>query len=119
MRAACALEALLVMADGADDRAPGGAVTLALCGDWDHAPPCPDAPHHTRTERAGSRLDVRVLFAVDPGREAAVRERIEAALATGRLVGPDGVTSEWRLTSIADSPVRATESDQAERLRRG
>jgi hypothetical protein len=119
MRAAYALEALVEMAAGADDRAPGGAVTLELCGSWDHEPPCPEAPHHTGTERAGIRLRVRVLFAVDPARETAVRERIEAALATGHLVGPDGVTSEWRLVSTADSPVLAAESDHADRLRRG
>ena len=119
MRTAYALEALLLMADGADDRAPGGAVTKALCGHWDHEPPCPEAPHHTRADRTGRELAVRVLFAVDPERESAVRERIEEALATGHLVGPDGVTSEWRLVRIADSAVRAAESDHAERLRRG
>lgn len=118
MRTTYALEALLVMADGADDRAPGGAVTGALCGHWDHEPPCPEAPHHTRAERAGSELNVRVLFAVAAERRASIRDRIEAALATGRLVGPDGVVSEWRLVRTADSPVRAAESEHAERLRR-
>ena len=34
----------------ADDGAPGAAVTVALCGHWEHPPPCPLAPHHTRAE---------------------------------------------------------------------
>ena len=37
------------LAEGADRAAPGGAVTPALCGAWDHEPPCPIAQHHTTT----------------------------------------------------------------------
>ncbi|MEX5721628.1 hypothetical protein [Geodermatophilus maliterrae] len=41
-------DGLLSMEPGADDRAPGGVITVALCGSWEHEPPCPLAPHHTR-----------------------------------------------------------------------
>jgi hypothetical protein len=46
-----------------DDRAPGGAITVALCGSWSHDPPCPLAPHHTDALRDGGELDhaARVL----------------------------------------------------------
>ena len=37
--------------------APGGAITVALCGSWDHEPPCPLAPHHTRAHRSGDGGD--------------------------------------------------------------
>jgi hypothetical protein len=40
----------------ADPAAPGGAVTLALCGSWDHAGPC-RWPHLTMTEPPGERGD--------------------------------------------------------------
>jgi hypothetical protein len=36
MREAFAHEAVLVMEPDADMRAPGAAITVALCGHWDH-----------------------------------------------------------------------------------
>ena len=71
-RVTFAHEAVLAMAPGADLAAPGGAVTLALCGAFAHPPPCPVAPHHTRADRIGDDVLVRVLFAVEPAAEAAV-----------------------------------------------
>ena len=46
-------EAFLSMAPGNDIAAPGAAITVELCGRWEHEPPCPLAPHHTRP--SGSR----------------------------------------------------------------
>jgi hypothetical protein len=37
---------------GADD-APGAAITVELCGHWEHEPPCPVAAHHTAAAREG------------------------------------------------------------------
>ena len=34
------LEFCIRLEPGADKRAPGGAVTVALCGHWDHEGPC-------------------------------------------------------------------------------
>ena len=45
-------EATVELADGADPRAIGGAITVALCGHWDHQPPC-RWPHHTDISTAG------------------------------------------------------------------
>lgn len=115
MREAFAHEAVLAMADDADLRAPGGAITVALCGHWEHEPPC-QLPHHSSADRAGDEVLVRVLFATEPGSESVVRQRIESALSDGSLVGPDGVTTEWELLRNQPSDVHADEREHAERL---
>ena len=66
-RAAYAHDAVVALDSGGDPRAPGGAITVALCGHWDHEPPCPLAPHHTDATHGGDdTLRLRVLFAADP-----------------------------------------------------
>jgi hypothetical protein len=116
MRQAFVYEAVLSMDPEADTRAPGAAVTQALCGHWEHPPPCPLAPHHSSVEREGDRLRVRVLFVAEPGMKAVVHERIEGALAGGRLVGPDGVATTWKLRSGRPSRVTEPERLRAARL---
>jgi len=81
------------MEPGGDVRAPGGAITVALCGHWEHEPPCPLAPHSTGAQRSGDQVRLRVLFATEPSAEAEVRGRIEAALSQDGLAGPDGITT--------------------------
>lgn len=111
-------DALLWMDPGGDDRAPGGAITVALCGTWEHEPPCPLAPHHTRAERAGDEVRLRVLFAAEPDDEARVRAAIGEALAGGTRATPDGGTATWRLVSAEASEVRPEELEHAGRLAR-
>jgi hypothetical protein len=113
-----ALDALLLMEPGADDRAPGGAITVALCGSWEHEPPCPLAPHHTRAERAGDEVRLRVLFAAEPDEESRVRAMIGDALAEGSGVNPEGGTTSWRLVGTWTSQVRPEEEEHAGRLAR-
>lgn len=106
--------------DGVGDlRGPGGAVTLELCGSWDHEPPCPVAAHHTDAEAVGDEVRLRILFACDSTAEAAVRTRIDAALARGTVTGPDGVTTSWRLLRSGPGAVREDERAHADRLLRG
>ena len=81
MRQAFAHEAILVLEPDADQRAPGAAVTAALCGQWDHVSPCPLAPHHVHADRFQNELHVRVLFATEPEAEREVRCRIDRSLA--------------------------------------
>lgn len=121
MRTAFAHEAVLAIDTDtdADDRAPGAAITVELCGHWEHQPPCPLAPHHSRAERVGSDLHVRVLFAAEPDREDEVRSRIDAALAAGQLPGPAGVTTSWALRSSRSTAVEAREAAHAQRLVQG
>jgi hypothetical protein len=102
-------DAVLVMAGDGDVRAPGGAITTALCGHWEHEPPCPLAPHHTAAARDGDRVRLRVLFATAPERETEVRRKIEASLADPR----------WQLISAAPGTVAPGEAEHAARLANG
>lgn len=116
VRTTYAHDAVLELDPDADERAPGAAVTAELCGSWDHPGPCPVAPHHTATHREGDELGVRVLFAVTPDRERAVRERVVAALSSGDLVGPDGARTRWRLVRHGAGTLQPDERGQADRL---
>ena len=116
-RGAYAHDAVVVLDPGGDSAALGGAITVALCGDWNHPPPCPLAPHHTNAEPAdGDTVRLRVLFAADADRETQVRSLIGKALASGRLPGPDGRVTTWTLQSSAAASVRPDEADHAARL---
>ncbi|MEV5824935.1 hypothetical protein AB0L25_05105 [Spirillospora sp. NPDC052242] len=119
MRRAFAHDAAVLMRADDDPRAPGAAVTAALCGHWDHEPPCPLAPHHVAAERSGDTVRLRILFAAEPADEAEVRDRIEAALSRDHLDGPDGVTVRWRFCGAQPGSVQPDEAQHAEQLARG
>ena len=87
-------EATVQFADDADPRAVGGAITVALCGHWEHEPPC-QWPHHTDVSAAGDHHVVRISFTADPADEPVVRQKIFAALESGQQAGPDGQISRW------------------------
>jgi hypothetical protein len=116
VRTTFAHDALLDMEPGADLAGPGGAVTLELCGAYDHAPPCPVAPHATVADRSADGVAVRVLFATEASREAEVRARIDQALATGSCDGPDGTPSRWTVLSSTPGTVADAERAHAARL---
>ena len=116
MRTAFAHDAVLTMEPDADVRAPGASVTVALCGHWQHDPPCPLAPHHTAADRDGSEVRLRILFATEPPLEAEVRARIDGALAAGELLGPDGAGTHWILLTSGPSDVGVDERSHAARL---
>jgi hypothetical protein len=118
MRQAFAHEAVLVMPADADLQAPGAAITIALCGHWDHQPPCPLAPHNTSAGRVGDHVHLRTMFATEPETEDIVRQRIDEALGSGQLQGPDGVT-HWQLHTSRPSEVTAEEAGHVQRLARG
>ena len=115
LREAFAHEAVLVMDADADLRAPGAAVTVELCGGWEHEPPCPLAPHVSEATREGPEVRLHVLFTTEPEHEATVRRRIDRALAAGRLQGPDGAVTEWRLRASASTPAQPDEVEWARR----
>jgi hypothetical protein len=58
-------QATLLMSSEADLDAPGAAITLMLCGSWDHTPPC-RFPHHVHAERTGATASLPVLFGAEP-----------------------------------------------------
>jgi hypothetical protein len=116
MRQVYAHDALVRMrsAEGAD--AVGAAITVALCGDWQHEPPCPLAPHHTQTERTADEAQVRTIFATQPSLESEVRQRIDQALAQGTQVMPTGEIASWQLLSSEAGVVQEGERDHGDRL---
>ena len=103
------VEAELVLADGIDPAGVGAAVTVELCGHWEHEGPC-RWPHNSAIDAARVPARLRTLFVADPAETAVVRDRIEAALRGA---------SAWRVVSIGSRPVAQAERALAERLRRG
>ena len=79
-----------------DVAALGAAVTVALCGHWEHGGPC-RWEHFTRAEVVDAAVVVTVYFDAAAHEEQQVRERVREALAAGSLVGPDGTTTTWQL----------------------
>jgi hypothetical protein len=116
MREAFAHEAVLAMGPDADIRAPGAAITVELCGQFEHEPPCPLAAHHTHAERDGEDVRIRTLFATESDQETTVRDRIHATLSAGQLDAPSGIT-RWQLRSGGPCAVTSEERAHAERLR--
>ncbi len=108
MPPAFAHEIVLALDAGSDERAPGGAVTVGLCGSWDHAGPCRWPHLSTVTDRAGQRLTLRVLFLAPKGEEAEVRRRIVRALRAGVLDGPVG-TRRWTVDAECEVTPREEE----------
>jgi hypothetical protein len=115
-RGGFAQDVVLALDPDGDDRAPGAAITVALCGSWSHEPPCPLAPHHTHAHRSGSLVTLRLLFAAEPEDEPRVRELVGEALTRGWSAGPDGGRTAWRLVTAAPSAVRPDEEEHVRRL---
>ncbi|PTT60729.1 hypothetical protein DBR22_20015 [Arthrobacter sp. HMWF013] len=99
-----------------DPGTAGAAITVELCGSWEHPPPCPLAPHHTSHQRDGNAVALRVVFAAEPKAENEVRRRIESALAAGSLSGPDGITTRWSLLRSAAGSLSEAEREHAQRI---
>jgi hypothetical protein len=116
VRQAFVHDAVVTRKAGGGGRAPGAAVTVALCGHRDHEPPGPPAPHSTAARRPGGQVRLRVLFAAEPAAEAEVRQRIEAALSRDSLTGPDGVVTHWQLRGAQAGRLRDDEAQQAAQL---
>ena len=97
-RRAYVYEAELELAPGADSRAPGGAVTVALCGHWDHEGPC-RWPHYSEidTDHAPARLCT--VFACPEEEVDDVHAAIDAAV---RNADVWSVTSSARREPVGD-----------------
>jgi hypothetical protein len=118
MRQAFVHTAELAMPAGEDAAAVGAAITVALCGHWEHEPPCPLAPHHSSADRDGDTVRVRTLFAAEPDQEPEVRRLIEQALSGGQLSRPDGTAARWQLRHSEAAEVSPDELAHAGRLMR-
>lgn len=100
------LEALVDLPEGCDPATVGAAVTVALCGHWEHDGAC-RWPHNNALDAPADPARFRTLFVAKPGEAALVRRRIEAALPAHR---------GWRVVSVSRRPVAAAEQALARRL---
>jgi len=112
-RKAFAHDAVVAMQQDDNPNALGGAITKALCGGWDHRPPCPLAPHYVTNAQTGETVTLRVVFATEPANERRVRALIGEALAAGELTVPDGGVAHWQLRSDSPGSIRTDEEDLA------
>jgi hypothetical protein len=99
-------EAEIVLNEGCDPAAVGAAVTVELCGHWEHEGAC-RWPHNSAISADSDPARFRTLFVAEAADENHVRARIE-----GALRGGDG----WRVIHSRGRPVAAPERALAERL---
>lgn len=95
--------------EGVDPAEPGAAVTVPLCGHWEHQGPY-RWPHNSEIDAAREPAPFRTIFAADASGEDAVRARIEQALRSG----PD-----WSVRSSGPRSIAPEESTLARKLVEG
>ena len=96
------------LAPGGDERAPGGAITTALCGHWDHEGAC-RWPHQTDIERAdGPEIHIRVVVGCHADDRQAVQATVAAALDSASLDGPTGRTT-WTVVTQGSADLASEE----------
>jgi hypothetical protein len=107
-RSAHVYEADLDLAPGADPRAPGGAVTVALCGHWEHDGPC-RWPHYSEldTDREPPRLCT--VFVCAPDEVDDVHHAIDAAVRSH---------DDWSVRAADRREPRGDEVELGQRLAR-
>jgi hypothetical protein len=73
------LAASLALDDDVDTRAPGGEVTVALCGHWEHEGAC-RWPHHSSIDAEASPARLRTVVAAPENERAEVVQRVAQSL---------------------------------------
>lgn len=102
-------QAELLLGEDTDPATPGAAVTVALCGHWEHEGPC-RWPHNNAIDAGRVPARFRTLFVANAVEEQAIRELIVGALTGG---------AGWSVSSNGARAVDATERGLARRLSRG
>ena len=99
-------EAELELAPGSDPRAPGGAVTVALCGHWDHEEPC-RWPHYSELDPDAAPARLCTVFACGDDEVDAVHAAIDNAVRSA---------DDWSVVSSMRRDPTGDEVDLGERL---
>ena len=99
-------EATLELAGGIDPAEVGAAVTVELCGHWEHEGPC-RWPHNNciETDAGGARF--RTLFVASDAESQEVHDRIDLALRSA---------AGWTVLASGRRPLASEELELAERL---
>jgi hypothetical protein len=105
MPAPVGIDAELVLESGVDPRAPGGEVTVALCGHWEHDGACRWPHNSSIAGRSPARL--RTVVVVSDAERDEVVERVETALRAD---------ARWTVVSFSTGPIHAREEAVAQRL---
>jgi hypothetical protein len=106
---ALVIEAELELDVGLDPAAVGAAVTVELCGHWEHDGPC-RWPHNSAIDAGRHPVGFRTLFVADDAEAEAVRLRVEAVLR-----GADA----WRVVALRSREINESERALAARLLAG
>ena len=59
---------------------------------------------------------LRVVFATEPEHEKDVRLRIDRALRTGSVTGPDGITTYWEFRASKAGALSPAEADHGRHI---
>jgi hypothetical protein len=100
------LEAEIELEEGTDPRAVGAAVTVELCGHWEHEGPCA-WPHNSAIDAARAPALFRTIYVADEDEEPEIRERIVRSL---------NQADNWSVEGIRARPPAEDERDLANRL---
>ena len=103
------LEAEIELGEGTDPRAVGAAVTVELCGHWEHEGPCA-WPHNSAIDADQTPALFRTIYVADQDEERAIRDRIARSL---------NQAGDWRVEGVRARPIADDERDLADRLARG
>ena len=100
------VEAELALADGLDPQAVGAAVTVELCGHWEHDGPC-RWPHNSAIDAEASPARFRTVAVAEEGETEAIASRIRGVLTAGE---------DWRVVALGVRDVAAAEERLATNL---
>lgn len=100
------VEAELILDEGCDPASVGAAVTVELCGHWEHEGSC-RWPHNSAIDAERCPAAFRTLFVAEERDAGDVRARVEAVLCEGPA---------WRVVALRPRNVAADERALADRL---
>jgi hypothetical protein len=103
------VEAEIELAAGCDPRAVGAAVTVELCGHWEHEGAC-RWPHNSEIDVGRRPALSRTIYVADTAEEPEIRARIEQALRS---------SADWTVAEVRTRDVATPERELAERLASG